>query len=263
MRELARRLCYLYLETEIRMDHIHLDQIYLQKPGSRLTTWKWYAGVNYFCAQGDRRWWQDHRIPGGMAFSVNSVGHLVKSGIIANAMRELGELTGTPDEDYPVLKVDSLDKALELAMRTIAMASETESGRATELLPLASDRSEMPVPECPVKLSKLVSDKNYCEYIGWYHTDYTLPSEYFLPDVRRPAELIAHSLDFTYLFHQNIDNPDFRLMGEGHQIRDLTINGEELLSLRDLYGLGLKRRMDWEEEVLIATQDRLSRILSA
>jgi hypothetical protein len=164
MRELARRLCYLYLETEIRMDHIHLDQIYLQKPGSRLTTWKWYAGVNYFCAQGDRRWWQDHRIPGGMAFSVNSVGHLVKSGIIADAMRELGELTGTPDEDYPVAKVDSLDKALELAMRTIAMASETESGRATELLPLASDRSEMPVPECSVKLSKLVSDKNYCEY---------------------------------------------------------------------------------------------------
>jgi len=88
MRELARRLCYLYLETEIRMDHIHLDQIYLQKPGSRLTTWKWYAGVNYFCAQGDMRWWQDHRIPGGMAFSVHSVGHLVKSGIIANAMRE-------------------------------------------------------------------------------------------------------------------------------------------------------------------------------
>jgi hypothetical protein len=30
MRELARRLCYLYLETEIRMDHIHLDQIYGQ-----------------------------------------------------------------------------------------------------------------------------------------------------------------------------------------------------------------------------------------
>jgi hypothetical protein len=263
MRELARRLCYLYLETEIRMDHIHLDQIYLQQPGSRLTTWKWYTGVNYFCAQGDMRWWQDHRIPGGMAFSVNSVGHLVKSGIIANAMRELGELTGTPDEDYPVSKVDSLDKALELAMRTIAMASETESGRATELLPLASDRSEMPVPECPVKLSKLVSDKDYCEYRGWYHTDYTLPSEYFLPDVRRPTELKAHSLDFTYLFHQNIDNPDFRLMGEGHQIRDLTINGEELLSPRDLYGLGLKRMMGREEEVLISTQQRLIRILGA
>jgi hypothetical protein len=148
-------------------------------------------------------------------------------------------------------------------MRTIARASETESGSATELLPLASNHSEMAVPECPVKLSKLVSDKNYSEYKGWYHTDYTLPSEYFLPDVRRPAELKAHSLDFTYLFHQSIDNPDFRLMGEGHQIRALTINGEELLSVRDLYDLGLKRQMSWEEEVLIGTQERLIRILGA
>jgi hypothetical protein len=182
---------------------------------------------------------------------------------IANATRELGELTGTPDEDCPVSKVDSLDKALELAMRTIAMASETESGSATELLPLASDRSEMPVPDCAVKLSKLVPDKNYCEYKGWYHTDHTLPSEYFLPVVGRPAEIKAHSLDFTYLFHQVIDNPDFRLMGEGLQIRDLTINGEELLSVRNLYGLGLKRRMGREEEVLIGTQERLIRILGA
>jgi len=52
-------------------------------------------------------------------------------------------------------------------------------------------------------------------------------------------------------------------MGEGHQIRDLRINGEELLSLRDLYVLGLKRLMGWEEEVLISTQERLIRILGA
>jgi hypothetical protein len=26
------------------MDSAHLEQIYLQKPGARLTTWKWLAG---------------------------------------------------------------------------------------------------------------------------------------------------------------------------------------------------------------------------
>jgi hypothetical protein len=83
------------------MDYAHLEQIYLQKPDARMTTWKWFAGVNYFCAQGDKRWWQDHRIPGGMAFSVNSVGHLVKSGMIAKAMNELDGLTGAPGEGYP------------------------------------------------------------------------------------------------------------------------------------------------------------------
>src|SRR4029453_11584134 len=32
--------------------------------------------VDYFGAQGDGRWWHDHRVPGGVAFSANSVGHM-------------------------------------------------------------------------------------------------------------------------------------------------------------------------------------------
>lgn len=261
MRELARRLCHLYLETEITMDHIHLDEIYLQKPGSRMTTWKWQTGVNYFCAQGDGRWWQDHRIPGGMAFSVNSVGHLVKSGMIANVMKELDALTDAPDEAYPISKIDSLAQALELAMRTITMASEAVSGRATELLPLPPDRDELPVPECPVKLSKLVMDKNYCEYRGWYHTDYTLPSEYFLADVERPAALAGHSLDLTYLFHRDIDNPDFRLMGEGQQIREWLSERQGKQTFHDLNNFRLKKTTGHEAEVLIDAQERLIKAL--
>lgn len=222
MLELARRLCFLYLQTDIFTDKIHLDQLYLQKPGSALTTWKWLTGVNYFCAQGDGRWWHDHRIPGGMAFSVNSVGHLVKSGIVAKAMREMDSQFGGPFEDYPESKVDSLGKALELAMRTIDMAADAVSGKATELLPSPAD-SMVSMPTCPVKLSNKVRDKNYCEYKGYYHTDYTLPSEYFLPDIARPTHITPHVLDFTYLFNRGVDNPDFRLLGEGHQIRDVTI----------------------------------------
>jgi hypothetical protein len=261
VRELARRLCYLYLEADIEMDNAHLEQIYLQKPGARLTTWKWLAGVNYFCAQGDKRWWQDHRIPGGMAFSVNSVGHLVKSGMIANAMKELDRLMDAPDEDYPESKVDSLAKALELAMRTIDKASDAVSGKATELLPLPTDRSEMPVRECPVKLSPAMSDKNFCEYRGRYHTDYTLPSEYFLPDVERPEGLKVHTLDFTYLFHKSVDNPDYRLMGEGQQIRRVTGDDDEVPTLNDLDYVRLKRLTGNEEEVLISEHKRLKAAL--
>jgi hypothetical protein len=250
VQELARRLCYLYLETDIEMNEIHTDQLYLQKPGSRLTTWRWLTGVNYFSAQGDGRWWQDHRIPGGMAFSVNSVGHLVKSGIVAKAMKGLDESTRAPFEDYPEPKVDSLDKALELAMRTIGMASDAVSGKATKLLPLPSDRGSLPVTECPVKLSDKVADKNFCEYRGYYHTDYTLPSEYFLPDVERAAGVIAHTLDFTYLFHRDVDNPDFRLMGEGHQIRAAP-GRDEALARDEYQAARLKQLRGDAEEVLI------------
>jgi hypothetical protein len=259
---LARRLCYLYLETDIETDKIYLDQIYLQKPGSRLTTWKWLTGVNYFSAQGDGRWWHDHRIPGGMAFSVNSVGHLVKSGIVTKAMRDLDESAGAPFEDYPEAKVDSLGKALELAMRTIGMAADAVSGKATELLPLPADRSSLPVPECPVKLSAKVADKNFCEYRGYYHTDYTLPSEYFLPDVERPAGLRPHMLDFTYLFHRDVDNPDFRLLGEGHQIRPISpIDGPDRSRI-DYESVRLKQLMGDAEEVLIDENRRLVDALS-
>jgi hypothetical protein len=106
-------------------------------------------------------------------------------------------------------------------MRTIDMAADAVSGKATELMPISTAES-LNRPECPMKLSSRVRDKNYCEYKGYYHTDYTLPSEYFLPDVQRPTGITQHILDFTYLFKRGVDNPDFRLLGEGHQIRDMS-----------------------------------------
>jgi len=254
MFELARRLCSLYLLTDIFTDTIHLDQLYLQKPGSALTTWKWLTGVNYFCAQGDGRWWHDHRIPGGISFSVNSVGHLVKSGIVAKAMRELNDRLGAPFENYPDPKVDSLDKALELAMRTIDMAADAISGKATELLPIPVDDA-FNMAECPVKLSSRVCDKNCCEYKGYYHTDYTLPSEYFFPDIVRPTQITPHVLDFTYLFKRGVDNPDFRLLGEGHQIRHLT--GENSRWRADSEYVRTKGAKGEPHEVLIEENQRL------
>lgn len=257
VRELARRLCFLYLQTEIGIDTIHLEEVFLEKPGSRRTTWKWQAGVNYFCAQADRRWWNDHRIPGGLAFSVNSVGHLVKSGMISNAMSQLEEVMGATTEHYPETRVDSLDKALELAMRTISMASDAISGRATELLPLPINHSELPVPECPVKLSRALADRNFCEYSGYYHTDITLPAEYFLPDVQRPPTCRTHLLDFTYLFHKGVENPSYALMGEGQQIRRINEVAGMARPLRDFDSVPIRRLKGHEEEVLINEHERL------
>jgi hypothetical protein len=218
VKEIAQRLGSLYLQRNIKPNKIYLDEIFLEKPGRLRTAWMWPTGVNYFSAQGDKRWWHDHRIPGGMGFSVNSVGHMVKSGILANSMKELERLLGAPEEGWVPSKVDSLDKALEFAMRTIGLASDTISGKATELLPRGHERGGK-IKECPVDLPSFLATKNFCEYRGYYHTDYTLPSEYFLPDVARPKGLKIHKLDFTYLFDKRLDNPDFFLLGEGRRIR--------------------------------------------
>jgi hypothetical protein len=217
---LAHRLCSLYLDTDIKFDFVHHEQVFLEKPGYARMTWKWLAGVNYFCSQGDKRWWQDHRIPGGMGFSINSVGHLVKSEKVARAMSGLNANLGiTNEEGWNDSKVDSLEKALVLAMQTISQASDTISGRATELLSLAENIKERELPQCPVELPHSLLGKNYCEYVGYYHTDYTLPSEYFISNVRRPESVEPYILDFTYLFHKHVDNPAYWTMGEGQRIR--------------------------------------------
>ncbi len=265
MFELARRICELYLDREIESDRIYLDEIFLEKPGSLKTTWKWFAGVNYFCSHGDKRWWHDHRIPGGMAFSINSVGHLVKSSIIAKAMNELGELLGSPDEGFSDLPIDSLERALQVAMHTISLASDGISGKATELLPLPDDRREMAVPECPVKLPGQWADKNFCEYKGYYHTDFTLPSEYFLTSIERPPEIKSYLLDFTYLFNEGLENPDFVLMGKGQQVRAIAEEDDESPSTKlgeNQVWSNPKELIATEREVSIDEELRLSHALS-
>jgi hypothetical protein len=220
VKELALRLCSLYLLDDAVPDEILHDEIWLEKPGRDAATWKWLAGVNYFCAQGDKRWWQDHRIPGGMAFSVNSVGHMVKSGILNKGMIELERALGAASDDWVDSKVQSLDKALELAMLTIDRASDAVSGRATNLLTLPRNDDGTPVTRCPLSLPKALADRDFATYRGWYHTDVTIPSEYFRPDIERPTDLNAHLLDFTYLFQSGVENPAFTTMAEGRRIRD-------------------------------------------
>jgi len=230
------RLGSLYLLQELNPNTIYTDEIFLELPGTRRMTWRWNVGVNFFGAAGDGRWWQDHRIPGGIAFSMNSVGHLVKSGQIATKMSELAALIEAPTEDLVATKVDSLPKALDLAMRTIDMASETPSGRATRLMPLPSKIEDLTVHPCPVELPAFLRGKNYCEYEGYYHTDETIPAEYFTSSVDRDPAISPRRLDFTYLFRSDIENPDFVTTGSGRRVR--AIEWTETGSSRDMKSTG-------------------------
>jgi hypothetical protein len=214
---IAHRLAQLYLvNDEIEFDAVHLEEVFLEQPGRSPATWRWDAGINYFAAHGDKRWWHDHRIPGGIGFSINSVGHMAKSGLMRNALAKLSEVMGTDDDPQAKAKVGSLTKALELAMTTIERAQDTVSGKATALLPLPQDQNSLPPrPELP----DFLEGKDHKEYFGYYHTDFTLPREYFRSDVERPADIAGHTLDFTYLFDPRVQNPAFVTMGEGRRIR--------------------------------------------
>ena len=46
-----------------------------------------------------------------------------------------------------------------------------------------------------------------------------MPSEYFLPDVERPHEIVGHDLDFTYLFDKDVENAAFEELGQGIRVQ--------------------------------------------
>jgi hypothetical protein len=227
MKSFALRLCELYLleYEQIEPDKIYTEERFLEIPDRQRSAWKWIAGVNVFAAAGDGRWWQDHRIPAGIGFSVNSVGHLVKSKTMQTALRDFQQAIGDISEPFPTTAVGSLPSALEFAMRTIRGATNAASGKATELLPLPADPSTL--RKCPFELSPYLRDFNYCQYQGYYHTDVTVPSEYFRPDIKRPADINARLLDLTYLFDVDVNNPSNVTMGTGRRIRHAG-NGNQL-----------------------------------
>jgi hypothetical protein len=253
MLNFARRLATLYLLEDVITDRIYLDELFLDAQLGQPATWRWSAGVNYFSAHGDGRWWADHRIPAGMAFSVNSVGHMAKSGQLAAALNGIAREIGLEElgavEKQPV---SSLLKGLELAMMTIDRAAITDSGKATVLLPLPNDQRELPVSPCPVQLPKPLADRNYCTYGGYYNTDVTLPSEYFRDDVKRPEEQGLLSLDFTYLFDDSLDNPEYIRLGTGLRIREPETDSAYRI---------LKRRRSQEETAPVEQNPRLAKAL--
>src|SRR5262249_37927399 len=75
---LSRHLCGLYLRRDVP-DEIYHNSVILRIEGNGGIEYReWKVGVNFFSAQGDGLWWRDHRFPGGIAFSMNSVGHMAR-----------------------------------------------------------------------------------------------------------------------------------------------------------------------------------------
>jgi hypothetical protein len=215
---LAKRLASLYLLTDVQPNIVYLEQVFLEIPSFDQQVFEWDAGVNVFFSGADRRWWQDHRIPGGLAFSVNSVGHLVKSNIVTRSAIDLAANLDLPTEERNT-RMDSLPSALEFAMQTIAAASDVNGRKATRLCPRPAGVGDPIYRDRTISIRKSLLQYDYRRYEGDYHTDQTIPSEYFRADIARPIDLPNHDLDFTYLLDASEDNFDHVKMGEGRRIR--------------------------------------------
>jgi len=173
---------------------VYWEDLYLQEPTQKSYV-KFTFSVDFFAAAGDQRWWQDHRIPGGLGFTANSLGH----------MRRYREwyLGKTAQDEW----------TLAMAMKTIADAADTKHGRATWLRDLNKGVPFVPEVACPFASTRpeLVG-KDWTRYSGHLHTDHSVRRELLQPSIGKSAEIIRDEWlqDLQYLYDaKNIDNRRF------------------------------------------------------
>jgi len=190
LKEISRRLLELYMQIPVPDDTYHTEReyVFLRRPDN--TVLKFSTLPNVFCAQGDGRWWHDHRTPGGVMITSNALGHFV----------------------YARTKKAQLDQtacasALEQAMRTISNACKKPSdGKmkyshcpATMLVP------REPNDPTPLRPTSEFANNSPNHYAGYFNTDHLIPSVFFQKD-RDPHNLKRYDdLGLQYIFDPAAD----------------------------------------------------------
>lgn len=173
--------------ADFRDNDVADEWVYLQHPES-LEIAKFTFSVDYFASAADGRWWHDHRVPGGLAFTANSLGHMVRH------------------HEWYGKKADRIEWALRTAMLTIAAAEPDKPHcPATYLLDEAKNHGRPIRPynwaeaTPPPKLEKL-KGKDCGSYAGYLHTDHAIRREFFLPGDAPEYKDKPYLMDFAYIF---------------------------------------------------------------
>lgn len=213
LQELAMTLCRLYLDRD-EPDTIHHDELILEiREGDQIAEQRrWKVGVNYFSAQADGRWWGDHRIPGGMAFSMNSVGHM------ARTRAEQALARSGPRAIAAGARERLVYWALPTAMRTIG-PNPTDGDRGTWLVEHGTfdEDTEPPTFEMRRRWFKELAAYSYHGYHGRYHTDFSIPSDYFDEGLWKLEE-IGRRDDLLLTYLHSLSDADYEAMGIGEEL---------------------------------------------
>lgn len=228
-----------------RINTVTSDFLYLKHP----TEGNFYGfkfNADFFACAGDKRWWHDHRFPGGIAFTANSTGHMMRF------------------REWYQSKDQSESWALKQAMLTIQNAAPTkttdsnipqEQGCVTWLRPLnATGKPLVENISCPIyKVPATLEGKDWTRYEGLLHTDHAVREEFFQDREVAPTASKPYLMDFTYLYDEK--QSDFEDFSRGKPFPVEAIYTEigrpEDWSHRP--GLGSKARSE-EQAALVAKQ---------
>jgi hypothetical protein len=203
LKELSRRLMELYVDAKVEDNEIvpRHEYVYLARDASGQREYLRFATLpNVFCAQGDKRWWHDHRTPGALMITSNALGHFMH----CQSPKAL------PD----------VKRALKQAMDTIQNAHQ-EAGAKKPGLPATR------LVGCPVGAkSPLSGDPRYNQfsadvYEGYFHTDQLIPSVFF--DGSKPKKLYS-DLDLSDIHDPK--NPEHAELTRGEVTDWYTVKNE-------------------------------------
>jgi len=186
-----RDLCGWRIETDEKGNDITWETLYFRNSIGYL---KFSFSVDYFAAAGDGRWWTDHRIPGGIAFTANSLGHML--------------YTMSPSQP-------DLGWGLKMAMLTIEGAKETSEGRATwltkasQLGPLRGGNARSEI----ASLEKLAGE-DFSVYEGYLHTDHSIRQEFFNNGAEPSMKAKPWLMDFSYIYKEGAEDHRQFVLGE-------------------------------------------------
>jgi hypothetical protein len=202
MKEICRRLLELYMEVEpIDDDTIVPQREYVFLRTGPQTFLKFGTLPNVFCAQGDGRWWHDHRTPGGIMITSNALGHF--------------ELTRAGTSE-----ITNKEKthALDNAMRTIKNAYGNEKKikglthcPATRLVPREQEE------ESPIREGSDLHPYSPSHYHGFFHTDHLVPSVFFSKERDQKHLPEYDDLSFRYIYDPVGDPDDHKELMTGEK----------------------------------------------
>jgi hypothetical protein len=184
---------------ESRNNDLVQEWVYLRNPHDGPIL-KFTFSVDFFAAAADRKWWHDHRVPGGIAFTANSLGHMARH------------------QEWYDRRGERVEWALRTAMNTINSAATGHPHcPATYLLDLKDGK---PIREFnwagsnPLPPAKNFEGKDCGSYGGYLHTDHAIRVEFFRSDACPMHHTDPYLMDFTYIFDTaEFDNLTF-MVGE-------------------------------------------------
>lgn len=182
-----------------KINTVTSDYLYLRHPQEG-AIYGFQFNADFFACAADGRWWADHRFPGGIAFTANSTGHMMRF------------------RDWYQSKDQNEAWALKQAMLTVQNAAPTrstestdpvEQGRATWLRALdAAGKPLVAESRCPLdRVPTMLEGKDWTRYEGVLHTDHAVREEFFLDRSVAPTANKPYLMDFTYLY--DVTRPDF------------------------------------------------------